>query len=214
MQDRATPSGCGMESVARRDLDVVGHRRIEGALAADPHHGAAVADDGLHTIRRAPWRFGNGWRHELWRALDLADVEQREGAKQRDALGPFLPAVSGIAAIVTHLQPLEEVGGGAALALLDLPAAVGSLLVGGPPRIAAAEGERRHAEHDRVDPPVAGAGDRVARHGGTAGLVGVPGLAPRRGTGFEGGNHPVGDVSVVVAPLRLAAAALCLVAHG
>ena len=172
---------------------------------------APSGDDGLDRIRHPPWRLGDGWRHELRRAVDLADVKQREGAQQRDALLAVLVGITG--SRVAHLHPLEEIRRRAALALAHLPAAFGGLLVGGPARVGTAEGERRHAEDDRVDASVPGARDRVARHGGTARLVRVPGFAPWWGAGFESGDHPAGDLGVVVASFGHAAPTRCVRAH-
>ena len=214
VQDGAAPAGHGVECGLRRHLDVVGRRRVEGAIAAHAHDGAAVGDDGFDGVRRPPWRLGDRRRHERRRAFDLACVEQREGAQQWDAPGRLLRPLPWVGGVNAHFQPLEEVGRRAALAFPHLPAAVGRLLVGGPARVGAVIGERRHAEHDGVDAAIPGAGDRVAWHRRAARLVRIPRPAPGRGAGLEGRDHPLRDLGVLVAPLRFAPSALRPAVHG
>ena len=149
-----------------------------------------------------------GGRDVVRNAVDLAGMEQGEGAQQRNA--PHRVFVVLRLGVVAQLQPLEEIPGRAALALADLPAPVFGLLVGRPARIAAAESQDGHAERQHVDAAIALTGRRVARHRRAAGLVGVPRPAPGRRAGFQRGDDPVGDFLVVVARRAVALAAAVL----
>jgi len=64
----------------RRHLDVVRCRRIESALASEPQYDTAVGEDDLAGLRCTPRRFRERWRHEWRNTVDLAGMEQREGA--------------------------------------------------------------------------------------------------------------------------------------
>ena len=199
-----------MEGVARRHLDVVSARRVKGAVATDPHHGAAIGNDCFDGIRCAPRRLLDRWRHEGRQALDLAGMEQGERSQQRNATHRVL--VAGILAAVPHFHALVEIGSRAAFALLHLPAAIGGLLVGGPTGVIAAEGKTGHPQRDRIDATVSCAGRGVARHARAARFVGVPRPAPGRRARLDQSHHAVCNVGVMVAPLGIASV-IWLVGH-
>jgi hypothetical protein len=58
-----------------RHLDVIRRRRIERALAAVADDGAAVGENDLGGLRRAPWRFLDRRRNVSRNAFDLACVK-------------------------------------------------------------------------------------------------------------------------------------------
>ena len=136
MNQRPAKSFRRGEGRVRRHLDVIRRRRVERAFAADPDDGAAVGENDLRRLRRAPRRFLDRGRDVVRNAVDLAGVEQGERAQQRNAPHRvFVVLRPGL--VVAQLKPLEEKPGRAALALADLPAPVFRLLVGRPARIAA-----------------------------------------------------------------------------
>ena len=213
VDDGGTPCSCRWERVRGRHLDVIGVGRIEGAFAADADDRLAVGDDRLCCLRRAPRCLRDRRRHVAGDAVDLARVEQREGAQQRDALRHL--RVAGGLVVITDFDPLEEIRGGAARAAAYLPAALGGLPVGGPARIAAVEGKWRHAEHHHIDAAVADACCGIARHAGSGRLAAIPRPAPGSRAGLEGRDHLIGHLGVVVARWDAGpAGAMRLVGHG
>ena len=196
MNERPAKSFRCRKGSLRRHLDVIRRGRVERLFTADPNDSAAVGKNDLRSLRCAPRRFlDRGW-NEIRNAVDLAGMEQAEGAQQRDALHRVFVILR--AGIVAYLKTLEEIPGRAALALADLPAPVFRLLVGRPARIAAAESQDGHAERQHVDAAIALPGRRVARHRRTA-CLGIPWPAPGRRAGFQRGDDPVGDFLIVVA---------------
>ncbi len=208
MEQRAAISLRRCERPLRRHLNVIRRRRVERAVAADPEHGPAVGEDGLGGLRRAPRRFLDRRRDVIRNPVDLAGVEQGEGAQQRNA--PHRVFVAFWPRVIAQHEPFEKESGRAALAGAHLPAALAGLLVGRPARIAADERQRRHAQHHHVDATIARAGHRIARHGRTSGLVGVPWPAPGRRTGLKCRDNAVGDLLVVVARIATGLAAASL----
>src|SRR5207342_3540188 len=104
-----------------------------------------------------------------------------------------------ICLVVAQLELFEEIAGRAALALANLPTSLFRLLVGGPARITAREGQGRHAERQHIYSAIEMTGRRVARHRRAARLVGVPWPAPWRRARFQCGDDPIGDFLIVVA---------------
>src|ERR1700757_2863118 len=137
VEHRAVPAVCRREDMTRRHLDVIGAERVERSVAADPYCDAAVRDDALGSVRRAPGCFSGSRRCELGNTLDLARVKQREGAQQQNVPCSSFLVVFRTRPRIRYLEALEKVGCRSASALLHLPAALGGLFVGGPTRVGA-----------------------------------------------------------------------------
>jgi len=195
-QNPAISLGRG-EGCLRRQLNVIRRRRVERAFATDPDDSLAVGENGFRGLRRAPRRFRDRGRNVSRNAVDLTGMEQGERAQQRDALHHVLVVIR--PGRIAQLQPFEEIPDRAAFAPPDLPAPVLRLPIGRPARIAAAEGQGRHAECQHVDAPIALAGRGIAWHRGATCLVGVPWPAPGRRASLQRSDDTVGDVLVVVA---------------
>ena len=187
-----------------RQLDEVEARAVERPVPADPHYGLAVGQDQVGRLGPAPRHLPGIGCDIGWDALDLRPVEHGVGPQHRDRFSAVFCVRRGIP--VLHQHALEEEHRGAALALADLPAAVGRLLVGAEPRVAA-EREAGHRQQQHVDTVVAPTRGGVHRH--PRGAV-LPGLVPGSGPGFQSGDDPVRHFLVVVAPVGegLAAAVL------
>jgi len=126
-----------MKGFIRGYLNQVECRVVERPVAADPHRDAARFDDDLDVFDAFVDGFGRDRRSEDRNAVDLAGVEDRECAQDRDA--PGFSAVLGGA--VLDLDGFVEIDRRRFLALADLPAALGRLAIAAPARIARASGD-------------------------------------------------------------------------
>src|SRR3984957_2641936 len=102
---------------------------------------------------------------------------------------------------VLDLDRLVEINRRRLLALAHLPSSHRRLPVAAPARIAACEGEGRHAEYEEIDAAIAMTGRDVDWHVRSTASVRVPRSAPRCDSCLERGNDPVGEFLVVVASL-------------
>jgi hypothetical protein len=98
---------------------VIRRRRVEHAFAADPDNGAAVGENDLGGLRRAPRRFFDRGRGVVQNPVDLTCMEQREGAQQRNP--PHRAFIIIRFRVVAQLKPFEEIPDRAMLALANLP---------------------------------------------------------------------------------------------
>src|SRR6266851_2782157 len=106
----------------RRDLDVVGARDVEGAVAADAEIGAGRADqrlglrqDQIFAKRRRRRRYVR------WEILALVGVEDREAFEERNSFG-FIAGFRGARAFAVGNEPVGIDDGRAFLALAHMGA--------------------------------------------------------------------------------------------
>src|ERR1019366_2109067 len=182
-----------------RHLNVIRRRGVERTVATEADDRAAVGDNDFRCFRRTPRRFLDGGRNVSRNSLDLAGVEQGEGAQQWNMPYRVLVTIRSVCLVVAQFEPLEKIPGRAALALANLPAPVFGLLVSGPTGIAADEGLRGHPKREHIDPAIALTGRRVARHRRAAGLVRIPRPAPGWCARLKCRDNAVGNLLIVVA---------------
>src|SRR5258708_1731383 len=84
MNKRAAKSLRSSTAPAWRHLGVIWRGQQNRAAAAIPDHSAAVGEDDLGGLRRAPGRFLDRGRHVSRNALDLTGMEQGESEQQRN----------------------------------------------------------------------------------------------------------------------------------
>jgi len=122
-----------------RQLDVVGRRRVERSVTADPYDCSAVLQDDVGSFGAHPGRFLEPRRFVFRYPVNLRGMKRGIVFQEADRF----PVVLSLA--VLDLKGLAEKDCGRFLALLDVPVLFLSLLVGHPTRIAAVEGAYVHA---------------------------------------------------------------------
>ena len=178
-----------------RHLDVIGGRAIESALTTMLDAGTRGSDeavDSLNALDRTK---------RLRRIRQCVAVHLRSVEDVRSTRDTAFAVIVGDIRIGIGLVLLVEDHQGRSLALADLRAKFGPLVICGPDRRAEALALGGDPEADDVDAVIGVTGQGILRH--EERLAGpAPGHDGRAGIGLNGGNELAGDLSVDVALWR------------
>jgi len=214
MQGRSMPIDRLEKRLGRRDHDIIVHRHIEGAVAADAEIDSACLDERLDPrLDQAGLRWRRGNSEVFGQVLALRQVEDRESLEEGDGLG-VLASLAGASLLVAGDEAVGVNNGDAVLAPADMAAEREGLAKDQPALTGEAVLDDGAPEDQHIDAGIAASRGRVPGHGeGRLGRRCPPRLNPGKPAGLQLGENHAGDFIIEARPVGAGTGARIMSGH-